>query len=251
MSGHSKWKTIQHKKGAADAKRGKIFSKFSKELLIAARSGGGDPDINPTLRTIVQNARAANMPMDNIERAIKKGTGEIEGGQLEEVVYEGYAEAGVGLIIKVLTDNKNRASAEIRHIFTKHGSNFAQQGAVSRSFQRKGQILVDATTVEEDDLMGVVLEAGAEDIRREDEQFEVLCDPNRFTPVCEALEQAGIATQNAEVSMLPDDLVSVADAAAAQRVFSFIEALEDNEDVQNVYSNIDVDDSVLAQLEAG
>jgi YebC/PmpR family DNA-binding regulatory protein len=251
MSGHSKWKTIQHKKGAADAKRGKLFSKFSKELLIAARSGGGDADANSTLRTIVQNARAANMPMDNIERAIKKGTGELEGGQLDEVVYEGYAEAGVGLVIKVLTDNKNRASAEIRHIFTKHGSSFAQQGAVSRAFQRKGKILVDAATVEEDDLMAVVLDAGAEDLQREDEQFEILCDPTQFAPVCQALEQAGIATQNAEVSMISELQVPIADAAVARRVFRFIEALEDNEDVQNVYSNIEVDDAVLAQLEAG
>ena len=187
MSGHSKWKTIQHKKGAADARRGKVFSKLSKELMVVARQGGGDQEMNPTLRTVVQKAKSVNMPADNIQRAIKKGTGEMEGVTFEEVVYEGYASGGVALIVEALTDNKNRAASEIRHIFTKHGSSFAQQGAVSRGFQRKGQIFIDASTVDEDMLMGVVLEAGAEDMKKDGDQFEVLVDPSSFTGVTEAL----------------------------------------------------------------
>jgi YebC/PmpR family DNA-binding regulatory protein len=163
MSGHSKWATIKHKKGAADAKRGKVFSKLAKELMVVARQGGSDPGMNPTLRTLIQKAKSVNMPADNVDRAIKKGAGELEGAVFEEAVYEGYAGGGVGLIVQALTDNKNRAAAEIRHIFTKHGSSFAQQGSVSRAFHRRGQIFIEAEGVDEDELMGVVLEAGAED----------------------------------------------------------------------------------------
>jgi len=248
MSGHSKWATIKHKKGAADAKRGKVFSKLAKELMVVARQGGSDPGMNPTLRTLIQKAKSVNMPADNVERAIKKGAGELEGAVFEEVVYEGYAGGGVGLIVQALTDNKNRAAAEIRHTFSKHGSSFAQQGSVSRGFHRKGQIFVDAEGVDEDELMGVVLEAGAEDMTRDGDQFEILTDPATFADVTEALEAAGIATLSADVSMVSDTLVPVNDKATAASIMRFIEALEDNDDVQNVYSNMDVDDAIMQEL---
>ena len=250
MSGHSKWKTIQHKKGAADAKRGKIFSRFSKEIMVCARSGGGDPDLNPTLRTLVQNAKSANMPMDNITRAIKKGTGELDGGQLEEIVYEGYAGGGVGLVVKVLTDNKNRAAAEVRHIFTKNNSSFAQQGAVSRNFQRKGQIRVKDDAASEESVMEAALEAGADDMIHEDGVFLVTTDPAAFNDVAKALEDAGVAVENAEVEMVPDALVPVGDVDTARSILRFVDALEDNDDVQDVYANFDIDDALLEQLES-
>jgi YebC/PmpR family DNA-binding regulatory protein len=251
MSGHSKWKTIQHKKGAADAKRGKIFSKLSKELTIAARAGGGDPNMNATLRTVIAKAKTSNMPADNVERAIKKGTGELEGGQLDEITYEGYAGGGVALVVKVLTDNKNRAASEIRHIFTKFGSNLAQQGAVSRTFKRKGQILVDASTVEEDKLMTIALDAGAEDMQQEDGVFEVITDPTAFDKVVEAIDKAGIKPTSSEITLIPDVFVPVTDKSVASNVMKFIDALEDNDDVQNVYSNIDLSDEILKALEGG
>ncbi len=248
MSGHSKWATIKHKKGAADAKRGKVFSKLAKEIMVVARQGGGDPAANITLRTLIQKAKGVNMPNDNIERAIKKGTGEDGGDAFEEIVYEGYADGGVGLIVYVLTDNRNRAAAEIRHIFGKHGSSFAQQGSVSRNFERKGQILVDAEGVEEEKLMDVVLEAGADDMQRDGDQFEVLTDPSIFNDVCDALEEAGIATINKEVTLLPTLPVEVSDPAQAKSVLKFVMALEDNDDVQNVYSSMDMSDEVLAAV---
>lgn len=248
MSGHSKWATIKHKKGAADARRGKVFSKLAKELMVVARQGGSDPGMNPTLRTLIQKAKSVNMPSDNVERAIKKGAGELEGAVFEEAVYEGYTGGGVGLIVQALTDNKNRAAAEIRHIFTKYGSSFAQQGSVSRAFQRKGQIFVDAEGVDEDELMGVVLEAGAEDMKHDGAPFEILTDPGTFADVTEALEAAGIATLSADVSLVSDTLVPVTDKATAASIIRFIEALEDNEDVQNVYTNMDVDDAIMQAL---
>ena len=249
MSGHSKWKTIQHKKGAADAKRGKIFSKLSKELTIAARAGGGDPNMNANLRNIIAKAKESNMPSDNVERAIKKGTGELEGGQLDEVTYEGFAGGGVALVIKVLTDNKNRAASEIRHTFTKFGSNLAVQGAVARSFKRKGQILVDAKTVEEDKLMDIVLNAGAEDMQQEEGVFEITTEPASFQAVVDALEKEKIKTESAEITLIPDNYVTVTDKAMAGNIMKFIEALEDNDDVQYVYSNLDVDEKILKELE--
>lgn len=248
MSGHSKWATIKHKKGAADAKRGKMFSKLAKEIMVVARQGGGDPGANITLRTLIQKAKGVNMPNDNIERAIKKGTGETEGVSFDEIVYEGYANGGVGLIVFVLTDNRNRAAAEIRHIFKKHGSDFAQLGSVSRGFERKGQIIVDANTVEEEALMDTALEAGAEDMKSDGEQFEILTDPSGFSDVCEALENAGIATLAQEVLLLPTLPVPVDDVAQAKSVLNFINALEDNDDVQNVYSSMDMSDAVLAAI---
>lgn len=245
MSGHSKWKTIQHKKGLADAKRGNIFSKLSREISISVREGGGDPGMNASLRALLLKAKGANMPSDNVERAIKKGTGTQEGSRLEEVFYEGYASGGVAIVVKVLTDNKNRAAAEIRHIFTKYGSNLATQGAVARSFKRKGQIFVDASTVDEDKLMGIVLDAGAEDMQRDDGMFEIVTDPTCFLAVVDALEKAGINTVGSEITLLPDNVVPVTDKAAASAIMKFIEALEENDDVQNVYSNMDLDDAIL------
>ncbi len=249
MSGHSKWKTIQHKKGAADAKRGKIFSKMAKELMVVAKAGGGSPDTNTALRTLIVRCKAVSMPNDNIDRAIKKGTGELAADIMEEITYEGYADGGVGVVVKVLTDNKNRAAAEIRHIFSKMASGFASQGAVSRGFKRRGQIFVDANVVEEDKLMDIVLNAGAEDMSRDGEQFEVLTDPSAFTPVMEALEKAGIKTNDAEVRLVAETYVPVTDKTVAKSVMKFVEALEDNDDVQNVYTNMDLDDSVIAAIE--
>jgi YebC/PmpR family DNA-binding regulatory protein len=250
MSGHSKWATIKHKKGALDAKRGKVFSKLAKEIMVVAKAGGGDPDQNITLRTLISKAKAANMPNDNITRAIKKGTGEGKDAvTFEEIVYEGYAAGGVALIVKVLTDNKNRAAAEIRHIFTKNGSSFAQQGSVSRTFQRRGQIFVGAGA-DEEALMEAALESGAEDVQHDGEQFEILTDPQAFSDVCDALAAAGIETESAEVTLLSDLMVPVADATVAKAVMRFVSALEDNDDVQDVYHNMDMDDTIIEEVAA-
>jgi len=249
MSGHSKWKTIQHKKGAADAKRGKIFSKMAKELMVVAKAGGGSPDTNTALRNMIIRCKAVSMPNENIDRAIKKGTGELAADIMEEISYEGFADGGVGIVVKVLTDNKNRAAAELRHIFSKCGSGFAAQGAVSRGFRRRGQLFVDASTVEEDKLMDIVLNAGAEDMSRDGDQFEILTDPSAFLAVSEALEKAGIKTDDSEVRLVPETYVPVTDKAVAKSVMKFVETLEDNDDVQNVYTNMDLDDSILALLE--
>lgn len=250
MSGHSKWATIKHKKGAADAKRGKVFSKISKELTVAAKAGGGDPNFNPTLRTILAKAKASNMPNDNVQRAIKKGTGELEGAALEEIVYEGYASGGVGIVVKALTDNKNRASSEIRHIFTKFGSSFATPGSVSRGFERKGQIVVNAAGIKEDDLMTIALDAGADDMQQIDDTFEITTTPAAHPAVAEALEKAKIAPVRSEVEMVPLTPVPVADKSIASSIMKFIEALEENDDVQDVYTNMDASDEVLQALAA-
>mgnify|MGYP003606141619 CR=1 FL=1 len=251
MSGHSKWKTIQHKKGAADAKRGKIFSKLSKELMLCAKSGGGNPDHNPSLRTLISKARSSNMPMDNVERAIKKGTGELKDDTiLEEVMYEGFAGGGVALVVAVLTDNKNRAAAEVRHVFTKCGSNLAAQNAVSRNFKRKGQLTVDASTIDEDKLMAIALDAGAEDMTQDDGEYEILTDPASYVAVVEALEKAGVKTNNSEITLIPDSYVTITDKSTAASVMKFIEMLDDIEDVQNVYTNLDVPESVLKEMES-
>lgn len=250
MSGHSKWATIKHKKGAADAKRGKVFSRISKELIVAAKTGGSNPDTNITLRSVIQKAKSVNMPSDNVERAIKKGAGELEGATFEEIVYEGYASGGVGLVVKVLTDNKNRAAAEVRHVFTKHGSSFAGQGSVSRGFERRGQIFVAAEAVEEDKLMEIVLEAGADDMTSDGGSYEVLTQPASFSAVMDALEKAGIPTEDSGISLVPLTLVPISDDSKAKSVMKFISDLEDNDDVQDVYSNMDVSDEIAASLEA-
>jgi YebC/PmpR family DNA-binding regulatory protein len=251
MSGHSKWATIKHKKGAADAKRGQAFSKVAKELTVVARNGGGDPEQNPTLRTLIAKAKSVNMPNDNVDRAIKKGTGELnDGNVLEEMGYEGYAAGGVAIVVKVLTDNKNRAAAEVRHIFSKNNSSLAQPGAVSRTFERKGQIFVDGSVTDEDTLMEVALGAGAEDMINEEGNFEILTDPTAFNDVIVALETANIATESAEVTMISSLMTPVTQVSQARSVMRFVSMLEDNEDVQDVYTNMDMDDAVIEALAA-
>jgi YebC/PmpR family DNA-binding regulatory protein len=252
MSGHSKWATIKHKKGAADAKRGKIFSKIAKEMTIVAKNGGGDPGNNPTLRTLLAKAKSVNMPNDNIERAIKKGTGELAADALEEITYEGYASGGVGLVVKVLTDNKNRAASEVRNIFKKNGSDFSGQGSVIRSFERKGTIMIPATPdLTEDKIMEVALGAGADDLLTEEGGFTVTCQPNAFGEVSAAIEAAGIAfdRENSQVGLVPLTKTAVKDVAVAKAVNKFIAALEDHDDVQDVYSNMEIDDSIADQVD--
>ena len=239
MSGHSKWATIKHAKGAADAKRGQLFTKFIKEISIAARMGGGDPSSNPRLRTAMLKARAANMPKDNIERAIKKGTGELGGSVFEEKIYEGYGPGGVAVLVEVLTDNNNRAAANVRNIFSKSGGNLGATGSVSYMFNRKGVIEYDAEAVNEDELMEAGLEAGAEDIAAEDGVITVTTDPADFEKVLEFLQGKGYESISAEISMVPDTYSSL-DADTTRKVLKLIDRLEEDDDVQNVYSNIDI-----------
>ena len=239
MSGHSKWATIKHKKGAADAKRGKMFSKLAKEIMIAAKSGG-DPSMNPSLRTIIQKAKSINMPNDNIEKAIKKGTGELASEAYEEITYEGYAAGGIGLVVNVLTDNKNRAAAEVGHIFKRNGSEFATRGSVSRNFERRGQIIIEKAAAEEDALMEIVLEAGADDMTSDDDGYEVLTSPSAYQDVASAIEAAGIATVSSEVVYLPMVTKEVTELQKVKQLLKFIDALEDNDDVQNVYHNWEI-----------
>ena len=241
MSGHSKWATIKHAKGLADAKRGKIFTKFIKEISIAARMGGGDPNSNPRLRTVIIKARAANMPKDNIERAIKKGTGEDGATAYEELVYEGYAAGGVAVMVEVVTDNKNRAAADVRNIFNKNGGNLGVAGSVSRMFQRKGTIEYDAEKVSEDEVMEVALEAGADDIVNEDGIITVTTSADAFASVADDLLAKGFESLSADVGMIPD-MYSPVDADTAVKVAKLINRLEDNDDVQNVYSNVEYPD---------
>ncbi len=248
MSGHSKWATIKHKKGAADAKRGKMFSKLAKEIMLAAKTNG-DPESNPTLRTLIQKAKGINMPNDNIDRAIKKGTGELEAAVLEELTYECYAAGGVGLVVKVLTDNKNRAAAEIGHLFRRNGSDFAARGSVSRNFERRGQIIVEKAAAEEEALMNIVLEAGADDMESDEEGYEILTQPGAYQDVVSALEQAQIAVAGSEVAFLPMATKPLTDLAQVKSLLKFINALEDNDDVQNVYHDAEIGDELLAQAE--
>ena len=240
MSGHSKWATIKHKKGAADAKRGKIFSRLSKEITLAAKNGGGDPDMNPKLRTMLLKARSENMPVENMERAIKKGTGELPGVVYEEFVYEGYAPHGVAVIIEVTTDNKNRAASDVRSTFTKNGGNLAGAGAVAFMFHRTGQIIISKEKADEETLMDVVLEAGAEDLKVEDEYFEVLAPLADFDHVSQALSKAEIEPDNAELAYLPENLISITDASDAKQILRLIDLLDDLDDVQNVFHNADI-----------
>jgi YebC/PmpR family DNA-binding regulatory protein len=249
MAGHSKWANIKHKKGKADAARGKVFSKIAKEIMVAASAGGGNIDDNIQLRALVQKAKGVSMPKDNIDRAIKKGTGELEGGQLEEGSYEGYAAGGIAVVVKVLTDNKNRSIAEVRHAFTKANANMADQGAVSRMFQRKGQIFIDKDKTDEEALMELVLEAGAEDLKTEGDQFEVITDPTDFDVVSEAISKAGIDMAESEITLIPDLVVEVADMDKAHSIMRFVDALEELDDVQDVYTNFDISDEIAAQLD--
>ena len=245
MSGHSKWSQIKHKKGQTDAKRGKIFTKIVKEISIAARLGGGDPDGNPRLRSAIEKAKEVNMPHDNVKKAIMKGTGELPGVAYEEYVYEGYGPAGVALMIEVMTDNKNRTLPEIRHVLAKTGGSLGETGCVSWMFDKKGYILVSKSKSSEDMVMSVALDAGAEDMKNDpdEENYEIITAPEDFTKVKDALEKANIPVESAEVSMLPKNYV-VLDEKAAEQMVRLMDGLEDNDDVQNVYANFDIPDEV-------
>ena len=243
MSGHSKWSTIKHKKAATDAKRGKIFTKLIKEITIAARMGGGDPEANPRLRTALNAARSENMPKDNMDRAIKKGTGELEGVNYEEVTYEGYGAGGAAVFVESLTDNKNRTVADIRYIFSKAGGNLGESGCVAYMFDKKGYLVVEKSAADEDTLMEVALEAGAEDVREDGDNFEVLTEPGDFEAVKEAIEAAGIPAIDAEITMLPQTVTPVAGKEADQ-MMRLMENLEDCDDVQKVYTNADLPDDM-------
>ncbi len=239
MSGHSKWSTIKHKKAAKDAKKGKIFTKLIKEITVAARMGGGDINANPRLRTAVLTARGNSMPNENIERAIKKGTGELEGVTYEEIQYEGYGPGGAAIIAQVLTDNKNRTVSEIRRLFTKHGGNMGETGCVSWMFDNKGLIAVEKSQVDEERLMGIVLEAGAEDVREEDEIFEVVTSPEAFAAVKDSLDQEKIAVASAQVTLMPKNTVDI-DAKNVEQILKLTEELEDHDDVQSVSANFNI-----------
>ena len=246
MSGHSKWSTIKHKKGAADAKRGKIFSKLAKELTISAGISGGDPGSNITLRTILSKCKAANMPADNIDRAIKKGTGALQGNAIEEILFESYAPGGVGMIIQCLSDNRNRSVAEVRHLLQRHNATLAGTNQVMRNFARRGQILVDAEGVDEDKLIELALEAGADDVTNEGSQFEVLTDPKVYNEVSEKLTKAGYkVSEDSGVNFVPTAWTPVSDKGQAAALMKLIEAVEELEDVQNVYTNGDIADEAI------
>ena len=244
MSGHSKWSTIRHKKGAADAKRGKIFTKLIKEITVAARMGGGDPESNPRLRTAVAAAKAENMPKDNIERGIKKGTGELEGVSYEESTYEGYGPGGAAVMVESLTDNKNRAVADIRHIFSKNGGNLGENGCVAWMFDKKGYISVEKSAAEEETLMEAALEAGAEDVREDGNNFEVITAPEDLETVREALEDSAIPFADAEVTMLPQTTANL-QGKEAEQMMRLMESLDDCDDVQKVYTNADIPDEYV------
>ena len=243
MSGHSKWSTIKHKKGAADAKRGKVFTKLIKEITVAARMGGGDINANPRLRTAVAAAKAENMPKDNMDRAIKKGTGELEGVDYEELTYEGYGPGGTAVFVECLTDNKNRTVAEVRHIFSKAGGNLGENGCVAWMFDKKGYIVVEKSAADEEQLMEVALEAGAEDVREDDDNFEIITAPEDFEAVKEAIDEAGIETIDAEVTMLPQNSTEVV-GKEAEQIIRLMDALDDNDDVQKAYTNADIPDDI-------
>ena len=249
MSGHSKWHTIKHKKGAADAKRGRVFTKIIKEITVAARVGGGDPNANPRLRTVVAAAKAANMPKDNIDKAIKKGTGELPGVSYEEVSYEGYGPGGVAIYVNVLTDNRNRTLPEIRHLFSKYGGNLGESNCVSWMFEKKGYIVVPKEKASEDLLMEVVLEAGGDDVRDDGASWEVLSPPDRLEQVREAIAGKGVAIASAEVSMVPKNTVKL-EGKKAQQLLSMMEGLEEHDDVQNVWANFDIDESEIGEERA-
>jgi YebC/PmpR family DNA-binding regulatory protein len=251
MAGHSKWSKVKRFKGAIDAKRGRIFSKLSKEITIAAKTGGGDPNANPRLRSAIQAARAQRMPSDNIERAIKRGTGEAsDGAQLEEITYEGYAPGRVAILVEAATDNKNRTAAEIRSLFTKHEGNLASSGSVSYLFHRKGQITVPRDSIHEDRLFELALEAGAEELTTGDDQYVIITSQDQLYAVAEALKRARVATDGQKFTFIPHTTVQVADENVARQVLRLCDALEEDDDVQNVYSNLDIPDDVLARLPA-
>ncbi len=248
MSGHNKWAKVKHVKAKQDAIRGRVFTRIIKEITIAARNGGGDEAANPRLRKAIQDAKAANMPANNIERAIKKGTGELEGVNYEEATYEGYAPGGAALIVDVVTDNKNRTVADIRHIFSKHGGNMGESGSVAWMFEKKGIFTVTTEGKSEDDLLEIVLECGAEDLKYDPESSDILSAPSDFDAVKTALESKGLKIEKAETGMYPKNTIQIEGKDAAQ-LLRFMDAIEDHDDVQHVYSNFDIDDEVLNQLQ--
>lgn len=251
MSGHSKWATIKHKKGAADKARGKLFAKLARQIEVAARSGGGDPDANPTLRTAVQKAKGAQMTNDAIDRAIKRGTGEGDAGNYEAITYEGYAPGGVAMLVEVLTDNRNRTGADVRGVFTKHGGSMAEPGSVSWQFARRGVIEV-AGSADEDELMLAAIDAGADDVARDGDTWSVTTTPSKVYDVRQSLEDAGFVIESADTPLVSDNLVPISSAEEARRVLRIVEAFEDNDDVQDVYTNFDIAESVMNELvEAG
>ncbi len=249
MSGHSKWATIKHQKGAKDKARGKLFAKVLRQVEVAAREGGGDPDANPTLRTMFQKARDASIPMDTIERAIKRGTGELEGVTYEQITYEGYAPGGVAVLVEVLTDNRNRTGADVRSLFSRNGGSIAEPGAVAWQFDRKGQLLVDRKA-DEDDLMLAALDAGAEDIADDGELWRVTTPPTDLHRVRAAIEEAGMSVDSADLTMVPQTTIPLADAESAKKVLRLIDALDEHDDVQQVHANFDIPDAILETVEA-
>ncbi len=246
MSGHSKWSTIKHKKAAADAKRGKVYSRIVKEIILAAKAGGGDPESNPRLRTAIATAKSVNMPRDNIERAVKRGTGEIEGAAYEEVSYEGYGHNGVGIVVDVMTDNKNRTVAELRHIFSKYGGNLAETGAVSWNFDQKGYFTVPNNDLDEDEFMMTALEAGAEDVQSEDENFVIYTPPSDFHTVLDNIQKQGFTVENAELTRVPKNYINADEVA--EKLLKLIDYLEDLDDVNKVYANFEFSDEVMTRL---
>jgi len=251
MAGHSKWSKVKRFKGAIDTKRGQVFSKLSKEISIAAKAGGGDPDSNPRLRSAIQAARAQSMPNDNVERAIKRGTGEgSEAQHFDEIVYEGYAPGGVAVIVEAATDNKNRTAAEIRSIFTKNDGNLASSGSVSYMFHKKGQITVPRAGIDADRVLELALEAGAEELTTEEDEYVITTSHDQLYAVADALKKAGITTDGQKFTFIPDTTIPIADEAVARQIMRLCDALEEDDDVQNVYSNLDIPDDLLARLPA-
>lgn len=248
MAGHSKWANIKHRKGAADAKRGKIFTKLIKEIIVAARLGGGDIDGNPRLRSAVAAAKTVNMPKDNIERGIKKGSGELEGVSYEEITYEGYGPGGVAVMVECMTDNRVRTVADVRHAFNKSGGNMGETNCVSWMFDRKGLIVVDQAAISEEELMDAAIEAGAEDVTIEDETYQIHTDPDDFNTVSEALQEKGIVFLEASITMISKNTVEVSDQKTAAQLMRLLETLEDNDDVQKVHANFDIPDSIMEAI---
>jgi len=246
MSGHSKWHSIKHKKGAADAKRGKIFTRLIREITVAARTGGGDPDMNPRLRKAVSDAKAANMPNDNIDRGIKRGTGELEGVDYEEITYEAYGPGGVAVLIETMTDNRNRTVAELRHLLSKNNGNLGEAGSVAWMFDRKGYLVVDKKQKSEEELFEIAIEAGAEDLKDDEDNFEIFTDQEVFEDVKKSVQDSGIETEVAEISMIPQNFVKL-EGTDAQQMLQLYDAIDDHDDVQNVYANFDIDESEFGE----
>ncbi len=248
MAGHSKWATTKRHKAAIDAKRGKIFSVISKEITLAARDGGKDPEFNPRLRTLISKAKQSNMPAENVERAIKKGTGELGGVVIEELLYEGYGPGGVGLMVEVTTDNKNRSASEVRSTFSKGGGNLAGAGALAFNFKRKGQFLVDREKVDEDSITEIALENDAEDVIAEKEHFEIICETSQYDGLADAFENAGIIPESSELAYIPSNLVAISDEDVARKVLKLVDALDELEDVKSVHGNYDIEESLLLKI---